>query len=450
MRRGEVIQATVILALMCAGRPGFAAALSEQCYHMKGELTVTVSTHVQKYPVEIVRDQSALEIKEVTQPEAANYCEIGYLSTSNMAVTFSRFAPDGAAPSGSWNNGQIDISHYRMPTYPQLALPWLMTQAREEFERNPAQPRFSLMPYGFRFELHERPQVVPLTEASPRWGAGFSRYSQIITNSRNGSLLATTFAVDSWTNCDGVVFPRSCSCVDGPVGLRYDFVAIQIDKLTAPIDTRLPSLSEVTDWRPFEDGQLATGCSYEIRNGFVFRDILQAAKAGKVKYDPALDWVQSHPERLGLAPDFAAKTAEGAPFKLSDLRGKFVLLDFWSTSCAPCLSQMPSLKEVFDTFGKDSHFAMVGLALDDNASKVKRVARKQGMRWPQVLLAGDFDNPVVKQYKVIYTPTVLLLGPDGKFLGDPSEPFKASVAGFLHAALPEGTPKSELNAGGNR
>lgn len=450
MRRSEVIQTTVILALMCAGGTGFAAALSEQFYHMRGELTLTVGTNVQKYPVEIVRDQSALEIKEVTQPEATNYCEIVYLSTSNMAATFSRYAPDGAAPSSAWNNGQIDISRWRMPTFPQLAPLWLMTQAREEFERNPAQPRVSLMPYGFRFDLHERPHVVPLTEASPHWSAGFCRYSQIITNSRTGSLLKTTFAVDSWTNCEGVVFPRSCSCVDGPAGLRYDFVATQINELTAPIDTRLPARSEVTDWRPFEAGQLATGCAYDISNGFVFPDLLLAAKEGRVEYDPALDWEQSHPERIGLAPDFALKTADGAPFKLSDLRGKYVLLDFWSTTCAPCLAQMPSLKEVFDTFGGNTHFAMVGLALDDSASKVKRVARKQGMQWPQVLLAGGFDDPLVGKYKVIAIPTVLLIGPDGKFLGEPSEPFKTSVARFLHVDPSEGTPKSEFNAGRNR
>lgn len=449
MRQSGVIQATVILAIICAGESNFAAALSEQFYHMRGELRLTVGTNVQKYPVEIVRDPSALEIKEITQPEATNYCEIVYLSTSNMAATFSRYAPDDAAPSSSWNNGQIEISRCRMPTFPQLVPLWLMTQAREEFERNPAQPRVSIVPQGFRFALHERPHVVPLTETSPRWSAGFSRYSQIITNSRTGSFLKTTFAVDSWTNREGVVFPRSCSCVDGPAGLRYDFVATRIDELTAPINTRLPARSEVTDWRPFEDGQLATGCAYDISNGFVFPDILQAAKEARVEYDPALDWEQSHPERVGLAPDFALKTVDGAPFKLSDLRGKYVLLDFWSTTCAPCLAQMPSLKEVFDTFGSNIHFAMVGLALDDNASKVKSVARQRGMQWPQVLLAGGFDDPLVGKYKIIGIPTVLLLGPDGKFLGEPSEPFKASVAGFLHVDHSEGTPKSELNAGHN-
>lgn len=69
------------------------------------------------------------------------------------------------------------------------------------------------------------------------------------------------------------------------------------------------------------------------------------------------------------APDFTLKDVNGKPVKLSDYKGKVVLLNFWATWCGPCKIEIPWFKE-FETTYKNQGFAVLGVAMDDEGWEV--------------------------------------------------------------------------------
>jgi thiol-disulfide isomerase/thioredoxin len=111
------------------------------------------------------------------------------------------------------------------------------------------------------------------------------------------------------------------------------------------------------------------------------------------------------------APAFRIDTVDGKTISLADHRGKYVLLDFWATWCGPCLIETPHLKAVFEAFGKDSRFVMVGLSLDKAQADPRQYAAKHGLGWIQGFLGEWVDGKLPDEYGVRGIPSIWLIGP---------------------------------------
>ena len=115
------------------------------------------------------------------------------------------------------------------------------------------------------------------------------------------------------------------------------------------------------------------------------------------------------------APTMRFKSVDGTEHSLEEFRGKYVLLDFWATWCGPCVAEMPELKSLYETFGANDKFVMIGMSLDEKPETAANFAKKHDIAWMQAHL-GAFDSPFVQAFGVKGIPSVWLIDPEGKVI----------------------------------
>jgi thiol-disulfide isomerase/thioredoxin len=109
-----------------------------------------------------------------------------------------------------------------------------------------------------------------------------------------------------------------------------------------------------------------------------------------------------------LAPDFVLTTLDGATVRLSDLRGRWVLVNFWATWCAPCRDEMPYL----DRLAADhaDHLSVLAVNLRESEATVRAFAEELDLQL-SILLAPD--DAMLLAYSVRGLPISVLIDPDG-------------------------------------
>ncbi len=109
--------------------------------------------------------------------------------------------------------------------------------------------------------------------------------------------------------------------------------------------------------------------------------------------------------------DFSYPDLDGKMHKLSDYRGKWVVVNYWATWCPPCLEELPEL-EVFHNSHKDRDALVLGLNMEDiELDKLRAFVRERFLSYP-VLRAGSSPEEVLGEIPGL--PTTFLVTPDGK------------------------------------
>ena len=110
------------------------------------------------------------------------------------------------------------------------------------------------------------------------------------------------------------------------------------------------------------------------------------------------------------APGFTLKDSTGAPVRLSDYKGKVVLLNFWATWCHGCKLEIPWFME-FESRLKDSGLAVIGVSMDDDGWKsVKPYLELKKLNYPVVI----GNQALAKQYGLASMPMTVLIDRNGK------------------------------------
>lgn len=117
------------------------------------------------------------------------------------------------------------------------------------------------------------------------------------------------------------------------------------------------------------------------------------------------------------AMDIIQADTNGVDRKLSDLKGKYVLLDFWASWCGPCRRENPNVVKLYNKY-KDKGFTVFSVSLDNNKDRWKGAIIKDRLVWPDhVSDLRGWGNVAAKQYGVSSIPTTFLLDKDGKIIG---------------------------------
>lgn len=129
----------------------------------------------------------------------------------------------------------------------------------------------------------------------------------------------------------------------------------------------------------------------------------------------------------GEAYEIALPTIKGDTIKLSSLRGKVVLLDFWTSWCGPCRVSNRGLAKIYSKY-KDDGFEIFGVSLDDSKSAWKKAVEKDKVKWLQVNEAGGGEATTARKWGIYAFPTTYLINKDGILIGMDLEPKELEMA----------------------
>lgn len=133
------------------------------------------------------------------------------------------------------------------------------------------------------------------------------------------------------------------------------------------------------------------------------------------------------------APDFSIPGIDGKTISLKDFRGKYVMLDFWASWCAPCRAENPNVVKAYQKYNK-RNFTILGISLDKDKAAWEQAIKQDGLTWTHAGELADFEGETVRLYQVEAIPASFIVDPAGKIIarnlrGD-------ALEAFLNKTLP--------------
>ena len=109
------------------------------------------------------------------------------------------------------------------------------------------------------------------------------------------------------------------------------------------------------------------------------------------------------------APDFTLPSKAGAALKLSQYRGKVVMLNFWASWCGPCRKEMPLMDQIYKKYTA-AGFVLLGVNVDNDSTDAQKFLSQVPVSFP---IAYDRDNKVAKMYEVATMPSTVFIDRKG-------------------------------------
>jgi len=143
--------------------------------------------------------------------------------------------------------------------------------------------------------------------------------------------------------------------------------------------------------------------------------LLLCCGCGAEKEDPQKETQPTTEELVDPAKDIAVYDREGNTVKLSDMKGKPVVINFWATWCGPCKSELPAFQQAYEAYGEDICFMMVDMVQGRTETKAGAIeyVDGQGYTFP---LYFDEDGTAVVTYDIGAVPATFVIDAKGQLV----------------------------------
>jgi thiol-disulfide isomerase/thioredoxin len=196
-----------------------------------------------------------------------------------------------------------------------------------------------------------------------------------------------------------------------------------LENLSVPFEARARQI-KLDFIRQHTDALISAHAMSEIAGGMklgdaktlfatLTKEVQESASGKNVQEMLGLEVAEENSDAGKPAPEFVKLTKEGKTLKLSDYKGKYVLLDFWGSWCGACRASHPHLKEINEKYGKQG-LVIIGIAYERTQDKTAwiKAIKEDGLPWIQILNDQGKVN-VVDLYGVNGFPTKVLIDPEG-------------------------------------
>ena len=140
------------------------------------------------------------------------------------------------------------------------------------------------------------------------------------------------------------------------------------------------------------------------------------------------------------APDFWAINYKGDSVKLSNLKGKVILIDVWATWCGPCLDERPAMMKLIDKYKEEEDFIPLMLSTNKTKEEWEKFILKEDVSYIEnnLLLVGGGKISFEKNYSITYIPRYILIDKSGKFISSKIDDLESqSLMSVIDSALEE-------------